>query len=65
MAIPKRLRERFGIRPGQRVRFAEENGRLIVSKVVTDDPLELVYGVLKARKRTDALMADIRGVDKP
>lgn len=64
MAIPKRLRERFGIRPGQRVRFAEENGRLIVSKVVTDDPLELVYGVLKARKRTDALMADIRGVDK-
>ena len=65
MAIPKRLRERFGIRPGQRVRFAEENGRLIVSKVVTDDPLELVYGVLKARKRTDALMADIRGVDNP
>lgn len=65
MAIPKRLRERFGIRPGQRVRFAEENGRLIVSKVATDDPLELVYGVLKARKRTDALMADIRGVDKP
>jgi len=32
--IPKRLRERLGIRPGQILDFEEEKGRLIARKIV-------------------------------
>ncbi len=44
VTIPKRLRDRLGIRPGDELDFTEVDGRLMATKQVAEDPLERVYG---------------------
>lgn len=61
VTIPKPLRDRLGLRPGQTLEFAEEHGRLVASKVVTSDPVAAVYGRFKSKKTTDQLMTELRG----
>jgi len=53
VTIPKRLRERLGIRPGQVLDLEEEQGRLVATKVTPQDPVESVYGILKRGRSTD------------
>ena len=60
ITIPKELRDRLGIRPGQVVDFAEEGGRLVVTRRAGDDPVEAVYGILALDRSTDELMATLR-----
>lgn len=60
ITIPKQLRDRLGIRPGQVVDFAEEGGRLVVTRRAGDDPVEAVFGILALDRSTDELMADLR-----
>lgn len=40
VTIPKPLREALGLRTGSRLDFQEEAGRLVVTKVLTQSPLE-------------------------
>lgn len=63
MVIPKRLRDSLGLRSGQPMEVHEEEGRLIVTKVIDDDPIARVYGTLKLPEGmdTDALMDLLRG----
>lgn len=61
ITIPKTLRTRLGIRPGQMLEVREDHGRLVISKVVAKDPIESVVGILKLEKSTDELIEDIRG----
>jgi len=61
VTIPKRLRERLGIRPGQVLDFQEEEGRLVATKDVRQDPVDAVYGVLRLKRSTDQLMTELRG----
>lgn len=61
VTIPKALRDRLGLRPGQVLEFREEHGRLIASKQSREDPVESVYGVLKLRRTTDAVLRRLRG----
>lgn len=61
VTIPKRLRERLGIRPGQVLDFKEEQGCLVVRKDAHDDPIDSVYGILKLGQRTDAAIGTLRG----
>jgi len=61
VTIPKRLRERLGIRPGQVLDFTEEQGRLVASKDTQEDPIEAVYGILKLGQRTNAAIEMLRG----
>ena len=61
VTIPKPLRDRLGIRPGQVLDFREERGRLVATKANTKDPLEGLYGILKLGKSTDELMTLLRG----
>ncbi|MFQ5929219.1 MAG: AbrB/MazE/SpoVT family DNA-binding domain-containing protein [Acidobacteriota bacterium] len=61
VTIPKLLRERLGIQPGQVLEFREERGRLIASKVTPEDPLESVYGILNLSGSTDEIIASLRG----
>jgi len=61
ITIPKSLRERLGIRPGQILDFSEEQGRLVATKVTPQDPLESVYGILKLGRPTDDVITSLRG----
>jgi antitoxin PrlF len=62
VTIPKRLRERLGIRPGQVLDFDEEAGRLVATKATPEqDPVAAVYGIAKLNRRTDDLMRELRG----
>lgn len=63
ITIPKKLRERLGIRPGQVVDFEEEGGRMIVTRRSADDPVEAVYGILPLARSTDELVSELRGGD--
>lgn len=49
IVIPKPVRDRMGLRPGQQLDVVEEEGgRIVVTKVVPDDdPIEAVRGIWK------------------
>lgn len=61
VTIPKRFRDRFGIRPGTVVDFEEDSGRLILVKVVGNDPVSKVQGCIKLDRDTDSLIRELRG----
>lgn len=61
VTIPKELRERLGIRPGQVLEVREEAGRVVMAKVVAEDPLQRVTGILKLDRTTDELIEELRG----
>ena len=61
VTIPKPLRDRLGIKPGQVLDFHEEEGRLVASKVSPQDPVESVYGILRLEHSTDQILTSLRG----
>lgn len=61
VTIPKALRDRLGIRPGEVLDFRDEDGRLVASKAVAEDPINSVYGILGTGAHTDRFMRKIRG----
>jgi AbrB family looped-hinge helix DNA binding protein len=48
VTIPAAIRRRLGIRPGDRVGFAEEDGRVVIER--QENRVEAAFGVLKARR---------------
>jgi AbrB family looped-hinge helix DNA binding protein len=62
ITIPKRLRDRLGLRPGTVLDFEETNGRLIGRKLGLVDTLDELYGILQLPPGgTDAFIREIRG----
>jgi len=61
VTIPKRLRDRMGIKPGQVLAFREERGQLVATKAAVEDPLASVYGMLVLDRSTDEVIAELRG----
>jgi antitoxin PrlF len=63
ITIPKKLRDRLGIRPGQVLEWTENQGKLVGRKLnsADDDPLRRVYGILKIGGSTDEWIKEIRG----
>jgi antitoxin PrlF len=61
VTIPKRLRERLGVKPGTVLEFSEEHGRLVAIKSGSADSVSEVYGCLGKKIDTDAIMAQLRG----
>ena len=62
ITIPKELREKLGIRPGQVLDFsADDRGRLIATKASSRSALDELYGILKLKKSTDEVMRELRG----
>lgn len=61
ITIPKALRKRYGIRPGQVLEVREERGRLVISKVVAGETLDSVVGILERGKGTGRLIEQMRG----
>jgi len=61
VTIPKRLRERLGIRPGTVLEFREEADRLVAEKAETAGALDRWYGSLGQKRRTDDIIRALRG----
>ena len=61
VTIPKRLRERLGIRPGTVLEFREEADRLVAEKAETAGALDRWYGSLGHQRRTDNIIRSLRG----
>lgn len=62
VTIPKRLRERFGIRAGQEVEFTDDSGRIVMTKARSDhDPVAAAYGILQLHGSVDELIEEMRG----
>ena len=61
VTIPKPVRERLGIRPGQVLEVHEEAGRVIMSKAAPNDPVDAVNGILKLDRPVDELIERLRG----
>jgi antitoxin PrlF len=61
VTIPKGLRDRLGIRPGEAVEFREESGRLIIEKAPSRDVVDELYGVVASKQRTDDFIRELRG----
>ena len=62
ITIPKRLRDRLGLRPGTILDFDETDGRLVGRKLVPVDALDELYGILPLPPGgTDAFIREIRG----
>jgi AbrB family looped-hinge helix DNA binding protein len=62
VTIPKKLRERLGIRRGQVLDFETRDGLLIGRKAAGDDPVAAVYGILNLEDfDVDAAINEMRG----
>ena len=62
ITIPKRLRERFGMRHNVEVEIIPtEKGLLIQRRTTAQHPVERVYGILGRGGNTDNYIEEIRG----
>ena len=65
VTIPKEVRERLGVHPGEAVGFEEKEGLQVICKVVIKSPFDKWVGKLKhlEGKRSDDLVREVRGHD--
>lgn len=61
ITVPKPVRERLGIRPGDELDVIDEDGRIVLSKADPDDPVAAVYGIIETDRSTDAIIEEMRG----
>lgn len=63
VTVPKGVRERLGLRPGDEIEFIEEDGMFRVRKRLTETPLKKYRGYLKgsAGSDPDKLVEEMRG----
>jgi AbrB family looped-hinge helix DNA binding protein len=61
ITIPKRLRERLGLRQGQLLEIREQRGELVVTKSFENDPIDAVWGILDTGMSTDEMLDAMRG----
>lgn len=65
ITIPKPLRVRLGLRKGQVLDVSEDKGKLVLAKRTRRDAIDELYGSLKLGRRTDEIINELRGSEKP
>ena len=65
VTIPKKVREKLGVHPGEDVGFEEKGDLILIRKAITKSPFDKWVGKLKHLKgqRSDNLVREIRGHD--
>lgn len=65
ITIPKRVREKLGVLPGEDVGFEERGDVVVISKVLSESPFDKWMGTLKHLKgqQSDDLVRRARGHD--
>ena len=65
VTIPKSVREKLGVQPGEAVGFEEKDGALVITKAITKSPFDKWMGRLTHLKgtRSDDIVKETRGHD--
>jgi AbrB family looped-hinge helix DNA binding protein len=65
ITIPKEVREKLGVQPGEDVGFEEKGDMILIRKALTKSPFDPWVGKLKhlRGKRSDDVVREIRGHD--
>ena len=61
VTIPKRLRDRLGIKAGEVLDFEEDEGTLVARKASSRDAVSDLFGTLSLGLSVDDFVASIRG----
>jgi len=65
VTIPKKMREKLGLKPGQVLEFEARGGMLIARKTSASMQIDQVIGILQGRiKNVDDYIDEIRGPRK-
>ncbi|OIP90485.1 MAG: hypothetical protein AUK55_12730 [Syntrophobacteraceae bacterium CG2_30_61_12] len=65
ITLPKKIREKLGVHPGEELGFEEQDNLIVIRKVVTESPFDKWVGKLKhlQGQRSDDLVREARGHD--
>lgn len=63
VTIPKKVRDRLGVHPGEDVGFEEKEGVVVITKAVTKSPFDKWVGKLRKLEgqQSDDLVKELRG----
>ena len=61
VTIPKRLRERLDIRPGEVLDFEEDGGVLVARKAAHQAAVDGLFGILETPGGSDVILRRLRG----
>jgi antitoxin PrlF len=63
ITLPKEVRKRLGIGPGDEIEFLEEDGRYLLKKKVKTSPFDQYMGFLQNQKGSDPdkIIRELRG----
>ena len=63
VTIPKKVRDRLGVHPGEDVGFEEKEGVIVITKAVTKSPFDKWMGKLAKLEgqKSDDLVKELRG----
>jgi AbrB family looped-hinge helix DNA binding protein len=63
LTVPKSIRDRLGLEPGDEIEIAEDDGKFVLRKVVEESPFEKWIGYLTnlEGQDPDELVEEMRG----
>ena len=63
VTIPKKLREKMGLKPGDYLEIKEESEGYLINKKVDKEKIEKYVGILNKEKSSDDVVKELRGHD--